>query len=203
MMEKLKMEAERIIEILMTLPHVKNCTLYGSVAEGRADAMSDIDIEVDVSGFDNGQFMLSFPGLLSGNLRVIYSDFAPSLIPDKYIVSLAIDENNPFMMLDVSCAAKPHITTVTRQQAAEKNSLVPHTLKVWVANLKHYLRGVECRGDILRMANRLGIEHTDMKSNYEILGEVLSWLEMNADDKLAHYLYSCKQIWIDVKHDVN
>lgn len=44
--------AETVMNILNSLPQVKYCKLYGSLANGTYDELSDIDNEIDVSGHD-------------------------------------------------------------------------------------------------------------------------------------------------------
>ena len=66
----------------MKIHEVKNCTIYGSLSTNQFDEYSDIDIEVDVSGSDNGAFVLKAANLLNEIYPVIYSDYAPSLLPD-------------------------------------------------------------------------------------------------------------------------
>lgn len=188
-------KANEIISILKEIPAVKGCVLYGSLSTDTYDELSDIDIEVDVSGSDNGQFMLELTEMLKDNITIYYSDYAPSLIPDKYIVSIAIDVNNPFLIVDLSCSAVPHCTTVTKQQVMERNEKYVHTLKVWTANLKHYVRGIECYDDILRMAKRLSIADIDTKDEAELLEESLCWLEDNVENNLDEYVESCRRIF--------
>lgn len=186
-------QAAQVMCLLKELPMVKECTLYGSLTNSTADELSDIDIQVDVSGYDNGKFMLELAELLKENLSICYSDYAPSMIPDKYIVSLAIDEKNPFRMVDISCCAKPHCTTVTRQQAMDRNRMHTHMLKLWTANLKHFARGRDCRCDIIRMARKIGIANLDQKSERTILAEVLNWLEENAGNEIRGFVESCRK----------
>lgn len=191
----LKNKANEIIAILNEIPFVKKCTIYGSLANNTHDELSDIDIEVDVSGYDNGQFMLELVDLLKDKISIYYSDYAPSLIPDKYIVSFAIDKDNPFLIIDLCCIAEPHCTTVTKQQAISKNEKYSHILKLWTANLKHYVRGVECYDNIARMAKKLSIEETDTKDEVTILDEVLCWLENNVEDGLGEFVDSCRRMF--------
>lgn len=183
--------AEKVMTILKGLPQVNDCKLYGSLANDTYDELSDIDIEIDVSGYDNGQFMMKLKNLLSSKLNIIFSDYAPSLIPDKYIVSLAIDEKNPFLILDLCCAAEPHCTTITKQQAISANDFYTHILKLWVANLKHHSRGQDCYDNIFRMASKLRMSDIDVKSELELLESVLLWLENNKTTKTEKYVQSC------------
>lgn len=192
MNERLRSKAEEIIEILGGLPEVNGCTVYGSLTNDKSDELSDIDIEVDVSGCDNGQFMLRLVDLLKDKLNIFYHDYAPSLILNDYIVSIALDESNPFMIADLKCVADPHFTTVTKQQAKDLNDKFAHTLKLWTANLKHYARGADCRGDIVGMAQKLSIEDIDTKNEKVLLEETLSWLESNVTDGLGTFIKSCR-----------
>ena len=193
MFPSLRDTANEIITFLNEIPMVRKCSIYGSLAANAYDKLSDIDIEVDVSGYDNGQFMLELVELLKGKFSIYYSDYAPSLIPDRYIVSIAIDKENPFLIVDLCCSAEPHCTTVTKQQASEKNDKYTHILKLWTANLKHYVRGNECHDDIVRMGQKLAIEDTDTKDEVEILERTLRWLEENVKSELHEFVESCRR----------
>lgn len=193
MSDSLRDTANEIIAFLNEIPVVRKCSIYGSLAKDTYDELSDIDIEIDVSGYDNGQFMLELVELIKGKLTIYYSDYAPSLIPERYIVSIAIDEKNPFLMVDLCCCAMPHCTTVTKQQASEKNNKYMHILKLWTANLKHYVRGKECYGDIVRMGKKLPIEDIEIKAEVEILERTLRWLEENVEHGLYEFIESCRR----------
>lgn len=171
------------------------CKLYGSLVTDAYDELSDIDIEVDVSGFDNGQFMLSIADILKDKLSIYYCDYAPSFVPEKYIVSLGIEAENPFLVLDLYCYAEPHCTTVTKQHVMAANDKFTHTLKVWTANLKHYARGDECYDDIVRMARRLDIEEFEVMGEVELLEAVLCWMEDNVTDELEGFIASCRRMF--------
>lgn len=185
--------AEQIMAILNEMPEVKGCALYGSLANGTSDELSDIDINVDVSGCDNGRFMLTLAERIGRKIRVYYSDYAPSLVPEKYIVSLAIDEEAPTHVVDLCCSAEPHCIGVTKQQVRALNDEFSHILKLWTANWKHHVRGMDCRSDTVRMAKKVGIVNADEKSNAEILKETLEWLEQNSPDELKKFVKSCKR----------
>lgn len=193
MNDPLRSKAKEIIAILCEIPEVNHCAIYGSLSTGTDDALSDIDINVDVSGVDNGQFMLRLVGLLQKKLRICYHDYAPSLIPDQYIVSVAIDERNPFLLVDLQCSAEPHCMTVTKRQVACMNHEFTHLLKLWTANVKHCARGAACRDDIIRMAGKLRLDGMETKSEVELLEETLRWLERNAPDELIPFVASCRK----------
>lgn len=188
----LKAKANEIMYLLGKLPGVKECTLCGSVATGNYDDLSDIDIEIDVSGMDNGLFMLDITEFLKDKLDIYYADYAPSLVPSKYIVSLAIDKDNPFLILDFCIVANPHYTTVTKEEVMSKNKKYTHILKLLTINLKHYIRGNECREDILKMAKKIGIEDAENKKEAELLSETLCYLEENAVIGLSEFMKSLR-----------
>ena len=198
MQNSLRDVANDLITLLNEIPAVKKCSIYGSISTDTHDELSDIDIEMDVSGYDNGEFMLELVELLKEKLCIYYSDYAPSLIPDKYIVSIAIDEENPFLLADLCCIAEPHCTTVTKQQALKKNKKYTHILKLWTANLKHYVRGNECYDDIVRMAKKLALEDIDNKDEAVILEKTLCWLEKNVENGLYKFVKSCRRKFEDL-----
>ena len=77
MIDMLRSKADEIITILNGIPTVIGCNLYGSLSTNTHDELSDIDIEIDVSGYDNGQFMLELTEMLKDkpgeNIYNIYS----------------------------------------------------------------------------------------------------------------------------------
>ena len=89
--------AKEICEFLMQIPEVKSCSIYGSLSKGTFDEYSDVDIEIDVSGTDNGMFIKKLPELIAKEYDLIFYDYAPSLAPQKYILSVAMNTENPFM----------------------------------------------------------------------------------------------------------
>lgn len=185
--------ADEVICYLKIIPLVKGCTLYGSLANGNADKYSDIDICVDVSGCDNGAFMLALPELLRERFNVLWYDFAPSLAPEQYLVSIATDEDNPYCVTDFKCFAEPHIRSV--QKSDLENDVYTHLLKLWTANSKHYIRGTDYSGDIHKMGRKCIGANSDKLTDEEIIEEVLCRLERNTPDRLKVYIQNCRKAW--------
>lgn len=183
----IKSFANEVCTFLRSLPEVKSCGLYGSVSDNSYDEYSDIDIEIDVSGVDNAVFSTKIPDILSEKFDVVFYDYAPSLAPEKYVVSLAMNNENPFMMVDVACTAMPHCDTVSKQQLNSLNNLYDHTLKVFVANLKHFLRGVDCYDDISKMYVRI-FRDRDVYDEEQMLNAVYEWLQENAEPRHEEYI---------------
>lgn len=187
--------ADEIVDMLEALPMVRKCTICGSLAKGTADEISDIDIDVDVSGYDKGKFMLELPERLNDKLNIVYMDFAPGLIPEKCIVSLAFDERNPYRVVDLNCCAVPSDTVITSEQARKLNNRHAHMIKLWTANWKHFIRGRECRSDILHMVQKIGIPEAQTKTELALLAETLCWLEQNAEARYQGIIASCRRVF--------
>ncbi len=184
----LKSFAEEICVFLQSIQGVKSTVIIGSLAKGNFDKYSDIDIEVDVSGMDNGQFLIELPKLLAEKYDIVYCDYAPSLVPHKYIVSFAADIPNPFGFVDISCVATPHCTTVSKQELQSLNCLYDHTFKLFAINLKHYLRDWDCYDDIVSMYSGICGEDAEERDEVYMLKATYDWLMENADDKQEKHL---------------
>lgn len=184
----LKTHANQIRDFLLNLKEIKNCFIYGSVAKDSYDEYSDIDLEIDVSGIDNGEFATKLPDLLRSKYDVIFSDYAPSFAPEKYIVSIAISSENPFLIVDICCTAVPHYTNFSKTDFRNLNNHYDHTLKLFTANLKHYSRGTDCYNDIKKMYSRIFKNSTETPDESEMLSMVFSWLKDHAENKYDAYL---------------
>ena len=184
----IKKFANEICAFLQSIPEVKSCKLYGSLAEGIFDEYSDIDIEIDVSGEDNGIFLTRLPALFAKKYDIVFCDYAPSLAPEKYIVTIATNAENPFMIIDISCVATPHCDTVSKQDLMALNTRYDHTLKLFAANLKHYLRGFDYCEDIEKMYGRIFGRDTDVGDEEEMLHAVYTWLKDNAESQHEEYI---------------
>ncbi len=187
MTHALQTRLTELTAFLTAHPQVRSMTLYGSLAEDREDEYSDIDMALDVSGTDNGVFLLALPGILAQKYPVLYTDFAPSLAPDKYILTAAIYPEAPFLLLDISVTATPHCTTVTKGMLSERNNLYSHTLKLFTANLKHFLRGSDCGRDIRKMTGRLP-GYDESSSLPDMFRHTYLWLTENASPEMVEYL---------------
>ena len=184
--------AQELKDLFGQRPEVRSVSLYGSIVKGTADPYSDIDIKLDVSGYDNGRFLLGVPKLLSEKYRVLFSDYAPSLAPEQYVVSCALSEENPFLIVDVNCAAEPHVASVAKSDL--KNDPVVHVLKLWVANMKHFIRGQECYRDICKMHRKSVGDGLPVGQELLMLRQTLDWLEARVPERLLGYVKSCRRV---------
>ena len=184
--------AQELKDLFGQRPEVKSVSLYGSIVKGTADSYSDIDIKLDVSGYDNGKFLLGVSAMLEEKYPVLYSDFAPSLAPEQYVISCAMSEENPFLIVDVNCAAEPHVASVAKSDL--KNDPVVHVLKLWVANMKHFIRGQECYRDICKMHRKSVGDGLPVGQELLMLRQTLDWLEARVPERLLGYVKSCRRV---------
>jgi len=129
--------AHCIVDAFEREPVVRFAVLQGSLATGTSDEYSDIDITVDVSGTDKGRFAASVPALLGRQLSVLFSDWAHSLLPDKYVRTCFLDGVPIFWNIDIECTATPHVSPPAPITVAPDD----HLLKLWVLDAKYLLRG--------------------------------------------------------------
>ena len=179
----------QLCDYLKTIKEIKDCKIYGSIKENNVDKYSDIDLEIDVSGHDNSIFVSKLPEIIGRKYPVIWYDYAPSLMPEEYIISLAISEDNPFLIVDIKCVAYPHMNTFTKENDLINNKFT-HIIKVFVANYKHNIREDDCRNDILRMYKRI---FTEEKDTEDMLESVYNWLLENSEEKYIKYLQNIKK----------
>lgn len=143
--------ANQIIEVLEKEKHVQSVYLRGSLSQGKADEFSDIDIGIDVSNYDNGQYALNLFGVLNKHFSIIFNDWASSLLPDQYVQTFFIKDTSPFWLVDIECNASPHVRSVTNIQ----NDRVGHHLKLWILNAKYYLRGASQENSIYKFGKKV------------------------------------------------
>lgn len=169
---------------------VRRTFLRGSLsAGGTPDRFSDIDIGVDVSGYDNGQFMLELPTMVGKELELEFFDFVPSLAPDAYVVNLYVKGAPIFWNVDIDCLATPYITTVQTVPVDE----TLHLLKLWVLTAKYLLRGVaRAKDDLARLAPRiLGSQAASVSTTAEVMSLTLEHLKQTLDGSHAAFLAQC------------
>ena len=70
---------------------------------------------------------------------------------------------------------------------AERNDPYSHTMKLFTANLKHYLQGTDCGRDIRKMTGRLpGYDETASLS--AMLRHTFQWLTAHGTPEMQTYL---------------
>lgn len=145
--------------------------------------------------------MLMLPGIIEKKYPVIYTAFAPGLLTDVYVVSLAISKDDIFSFIDFECIAIPHMSTVTIDEVRKHNDKKSLFLKLSIANTKHFLRGENCHNDILKIAKYiLNVDEIQDKDDKEILIYTLKWLEQNCKYPLKDIASKCRN-YLELEFD--
>lgn len=189
--------AARAIQVLEREPEVNTAFLRGSYAAGTVDEYSDIDLGVDVSGYDNGRFALRLPEVLSCHFALEFHDWAPSLLPAAYVQTFYLRNLPVFWSIDIECVATPHVPSVKDVPVDEAD----HLLKLWVLNAKYYLRGQpESPESIRRFAARVaGGEAPDSTSSRRLMEGALRQLAQIADPSRAQFLAKCEDVLLRIR----
>ena len=183
---------EQVITFFEQQALVKHAFLRGSLASEGGDQFSDIDIGVDVSGWDNGQFLLQVPALLATTFPMAFHDWVPSLLPDAYVVNIYLRDLPLFWNIDIQCLATPHVPSLKTVSCDPAD----HFLKLWILNAKYYLRGnVEAKQSIRKLAQRiLPGQNIGSQDAPELMGEILHTLKNMQSGKQAETLRKCEEL---------
>ncbi|MGM0885133.1 MAG: nucleotidyltransferase domain-containing protein [Bacillota bacterium] len=182
--------AHNIMDMLRKHQEIQDVFLRGSMAAGTMDEFSDIDIGIDVSGSDNGVFAAEkLPNIMNQHFSVVFLDWAPSLLPKKYIQSYFLTDYSPFWFVDIECSATPHYQSVTKVQ----NDEIGHLIKLWVQTTKYHVRKHPSSPVQVRNLARRILSTDQTKGNSaELLQSILN--EIDIINSNAHYeqlLESC------------
>ncbi|EKX78211.1 hypothetical protein [Clostridium botulinum] len=72
--------------------------------------------------------------------KPVWYDFANSLMPDKFLISTFIGENNPFVFYDIGIL-NSNKKLVYDKILFENNQWI-HLIKLWIMNYKYMMRDV-------------------------------------------------------------
>jgi predicted nucleotidyltransferase len=178
--------AQSLIEYLEEQRWVNSCTLHGSLAGERGDEYSDIDLQVDVSGHDNGKMVLMLPYMLQQRFSLAYIAFAPKFAPNLYVVSFALSHTSIFHVIDVECLATPHVASVQKDDIRQITHTTSLYAKLLIGCLKTYLRQQDCTTELQFLARQL---HVETSTNTRIvLADCFAALHAVASGEVKHIL---------------
>lgn len=152
--------AHNLIEYLQGQQSINSCTIHGSLSNGMADEYSDIDLQVDVSGHDNGKMTLMLPYIVAKHFPIAYVAFAPKFAPDLYWVSLAISQTSIFHFIDIECLATPHVLSLQKEDIRRITNWTSLYTKLLIGCLKNYMRQKDCSVELQFLARQLHVDTT-------------------------------------------
>ncbi|WP_322905949.1 hypothetical protein [Paenibacillus campi] len=126
------------------LQHLNDCEwitdvkLVGSHTTGMSDRFSDIDLLLSIRHMNPATALWQTFESIQTSFSTLWHDFANSLMPDKFLVSLFIDGDNPFAFYDIGIMNDRAYSTYNC--ALFVNDPWVHLLKLWVMNFKYGMR---------------------------------------------------------------
>jgi predicted nucleotidyltransferase len=127
----------KIIRAISDLEFVHTVKIVGSLNEENNDLYSDIDLEVSIKHLSSDKALLIICELLTEKFSPLWSDYANSLVPNKFLVSMFFENENPFRFIDIGIVNNGvHSIDKDRFQ----NDIWIHLTKLWIMNFKLYLR---------------------------------------------------------------
>ncbi|MBN2536446.1 MAG: hypothetical protein JXB88_26415 [Spirochaetales bacterium] len=139
------MDREELIltlnDALSKIKEIREYNLHGSLITEHYDEFSDVDFKIDVSGTDNGRFMMALPAILNNFIKIGYFAFAPKFVPDLYLITIYFENTSIFHFVDIECLATPHVMNVTKMEILKTKEIENVKLKLLIHCLKNMLRG--------------------------------------------------------------
>jgi len=173
---------------LKALDFVTDVQEIGSRSEGHADCYSDIDLVVNIQDAKPDIALLRITEFMKMTYSPLWVDYANSLMPSKFLVSMFIDCENPFRFLDVGIYNHEAINCDPKRF---ENDKWVHLTKLWIMNFKYYLRRDHCFPQRFEnMMNKAGISGCSNElDGFQKLLELLSAQDTVSGiyiDKLYH-----------------
>ena len=127
----------------------------GSLATGKPDEFSDIDVQVDLkSGVEDRAFFFDVPGLMAGVGSAV-SGWGFITLPDLYVATFLFDDAPLFWAVDIACVSDTHtdgsdLISVYRWE---------QIYKMWLAAAKGHARASAKLADV----RALVVRHTPVE----------------------------------------
>jgi predicted nucleotidyltransferase len=188
--------ANQVLTLFQAQPEVKEATLRGSLVDGTPDEYSDIDITIDVSGHDNGQYVYRVLDLMHENFDVCFRDINSSAVPKWYVLNFFLNGVSPFWQIDVFITARPHCTSFSREDIRAIQDPVAHLLKLWVPCFKHLIRDPERNQDEINLAlvAKLDVAGLLDMPAMEKMKAVLDEIRRRADGRFDEFIARCRDV---------
>ncbi|MEN2467794.1 nucleotidyltransferase domain-containing protein [Ornithinibacillus sp. JPR2-1] len=182
-------KANELIAFFRKHPSVQRTFLRGSLSKGNHDEYSDIDIGIDVSGSDNGEFAKELPSLIQSNFNILFYDWSPSLLPNEYVISFVQKDFPVFWLIDIQVMATPHIPSLIEVPVNKYH----HLLKLWILNLKYFLRGnEEAEFNIVKLAKRTLNKEIENNNILYLMSQIIKEIKVNIEPELHDFIEKCE-----------
>lgn len=164
----------KVRSLIETLDFVSEVNIIGSFKNNTMDNYSDIDFIVDIHDITPDIALIKITNIVSEKFNPLWIDYANSLMPNKFLASLYINNDNPFQFIDIG------IINNNIELKYDHNLFINdkwiHLMKLWIMNFKYYLRGSENFNErYINMMTKAGIiEYENYLEGFEKLLDLLS-----------------------------
>lgn len=145
--------AEEIVFLLSETNLFDDIKIIGSVQNGKYDAYSDIDIVVSNSGRRPWENVMLASKYIGEEHGCILSDWASSLMPDKYLLSHFTMDYGIMHWLDIGCYSNDRNKNAKQPKLNFDNN--SHLAKLLIMNAKYCIRNTK---EKMRL-NELYVKH--------------------------------------------
>ena len=128
---------EAAVKLLRLEPHVTEVSLFGSLARGEADAHSDIDVRVALSGISDRAFAHHLSEVVRPLGTLLIDGWALHALPETYGRTFYFAEYPLFWHLDIACESDQHEDGSDMVQRYYPEQI----FKIWLKVLADLLRG--------------------------------------------------------------
>jgi len=120
--------ASRVLGVLNADHRVSHAELIGSLAGGRTDRYSDIDIRARVQGCTDRDLFFALPELMAEVGPLLIEGWGFVAFPDAYIATFTFDAHPLFWQVDIWCDADEHVDGSDLLRVSRWEQL----FKVWI-----------------------------------------------------------------------
>jgi hypothetical protein len=138
-----KIIADRVVQTLTKSGQFDGVVLIGSIADGKYDDLSDIDIIVQCSSRSPWDNVTLASGIVEEEHGCLLQDWAGSLIPNKYLISHYLPNCSIMWWLDIGCMPDEGYGKIARSDIHVNRDI--HMAKLLIMNAKHFIRETNSR----------------------------------------------------------
>lgn len=131
-------QLNNIINTINTINFVSDVKISGSLHNSTNDHFSDIDLTVSINSITADKALLQITETLEHEYKPLWKDFARSLMPQKFLVSMFFNCDNPFSFIDIGIFNNSNDFSFDSNLFTNDKWI--HLTKLWIMNFKYFIR---------------------------------------------------------------
>lgn len=149
---------EQLIDHLKGLAFITRIDVIGSRVEQTSDVYSDVDLLLTIKDSTPDNALYEVTESVKAKFQPAWYDFANSLMPDKFLISIFIGGDNPFTFYDIGILNSDRNLVYDKTLFENDHSI--HLMKLWVMNYKYMMRGApQFENRFATMMEKANISH--------------------------------------------